>query len=57
MEAPKHVFECKAGKIHDLVIAETKDAAIAKFARLTTVQGKTITINEVKAEFLYTVRN
>lgn len=57
IESIKHVFNCKAGKIDDLVIAETKDAAVAKFAHLTTIQGKPVLVKDVTAEFLYTLKD
>jgi hypothetical protein len=51
-----HVFEVTAGTEKDLVRAETRDAAISKFEKITTIQGKKIDAKKAKAEYLYTIR-
>ena len=48
-----HIYECEAGSIKDLVLAETRDHAKTKFVHLTTIQGKKITA-DVKVKLLVT---
>lgn len=50
-----HVFQVTAGNESDLVRAETRDAAIAKFEKLTTIQGKKIDISKASAKHLFKV--
>jgi len=50
----KNVYECKAGHITDLVLAETRDHAAIKFKELqSTIYGAPITV-KVDVKFLYT---
>ena len=51
-----HVFEVKAGKYEDLVIAQTNDEAASKFEKITTIMGKKIDTKKIKTEFLYTIK-
>jgi len=48
----RNVYECKAGNVIDLVLAETRDHAAIKFKALSTIQGKPITV-DVDVKFLY----
>ena len=48
----EHVFDCKAGNVSDLVIAPTRDAAEAKFKKITSINGKEI---KVQVNYLFTV--
>ena len=51
-----HIFEVSEGNVKDLVRAENKDVALAKFQNLTTILGKKIDIAKAKVEYLYTVK-
>jgi hypothetical protein len=49
-----HVFDCSSGKVNDLIIAPTRDAAESKFRvrNITTISGKDI---KVQVQFLFTI--
>lgn len=51
-----HIFEVTEGTRKDLVRAETREAAISKFEKITTIEGKKIDAKKAKAEYLYTIR-
>lgn len=49
----RNVYECKAGHITDLVLAETRDHAAIKFRQLqSTILGSPITV-DIDVKFLY----
>jgi hypothetical protein len=51
----EHVFEISDGVVTDMVLAESREAALEKFKMLTTLQGKNINVKNLKSEHLYLV--